>query len=186
VPIPDQLSQPPTLRTDRLVLAPLGPEHFAGTWRLLQDPEVMRLTGTHSAFSEQAVRDGLAGLAAKNDRADWAITVAGSGEHVGEVVLNQLDLGNSSMSFRIALQQPGVFGQGYGTEATRAVVDYALDGLGLHRLQLEVFAFNPRARRVYEKCGFVTEGRRREALNWDGEWVDAITMAILATDQRLP
>jgi len=43
-----------------------------------------------------------------------------------------------------------------------------------------VYAFNPRAQRAYEKAGFVVEGRRREALRWDGEWVDAIVMSVLA------
>jgi RimJ/RimL family protein N-acetyltransferase len=99
-------------------------------------------------------------------------------------VLNQLDAPNASMNFRIALWSEADCGQGYGTEATRAVVGFGLDVLGLHRIQLDVFSFNPRAKRVYEKCGFRTEGRRRDALRWDGEWIDADTMAILATDLR--
>ena len=74
--------------------------------------------------------------------------------------------------------------RGLGSEATRLIVDYALDNVGLHRLELEVYAFNPRARHVYERAGFVYEGTRRDALLWDGEWVDAISMAILATDPR--
>ena len=64
------------------------------------------------------------------------------------------------------------------------VVDYAFDRVGLHRLELEVFAFNPRARRVYEKCGFVLEGTMRDALLWDGVFVDTQKMAILHTDPR--
>ena len=43
-------------------------------------------------------------------------------------------------------------------------------------------AFNPRAHRVYEKVGFVTEGVLREALWWDGEWVDSTVMAIIASE----
>ena len=45
-----------------------------------------------------------------------------------------------------------------------------------------MFAFNPRARRVYDKVGFVLEGTRRQALRWDGEWVDAQIMGILADE----
>ena len=51
--------------------------------------------------------------------------------------------------------------------------------LGLHRIELEVYAFNPRARRVYEKVGFVKEGTLRDALLWDGKWVDAEIMSLL-------
>jgi len=37
-----------------------------------------------------------------------------------------------------------------------------------------------RAQRAYEKAGFVVEGRRRDALLWDGEWVDAVVMGCLS------
>ena len=45
-----------------------------------------------------------------------------------------------------------------------------------------VYAFNPRAQRAYEKAGFTTEGVLRDALLWDGEWVDEIVMSVLAQD----
>jgi RimJ/RimL family protein N-acetyltransferase len=64
---------------------------------------------------------------------------------------------------------------------------YAFEEVGLHRVELEVFAFNDRARHVYEKVGFVVEGTRRDALCFDGEWVDSHIMAILEqewTDHR--
>ena len=64
------------------------------------------------------------------------------------------------------------------------VVDYALDVAGLHRLHLQVLAFNPRAQRAYEKCGFVREGVHRDALHREGAWHDTISMTILATDPR--
>jgi RimJ/RimL family protein N-acetyltransferase len=184
VPLSTDLTQVPTLSTARLTLVPLGPEHFEGTWAMLQDPQARRLTGTHARFTPERVRAGLAECAWVTDRLDWAITLTETGEYLGEVVLNQFDADNASMSFRIVLASPAVSGRGYGTEATRAVVEHGLDVVGLHRIQLDVFSFNPRARRVYEKSGFVTEGRRREALHWDGEWVDSITMAVLATDPR--
>ena len=82
------------------------------------------------------------------------------------------------------MASPDVFGRGYGTEATRLVTGYALDQVGLHRLSLEVFDHNPRARRVYESCGFAMEGRLRRALLWDGQRYDALVMAILRTDPR--
>jgi RimJ/RimL family protein N-acetyltransferase len=92
---------------------------------------------------------------------------------------------SSWRSFRIALAGPHAFGRGYGTEATRLVLDFAFDTVGLHRVGLEVFDFNPRAQRVYEKCGFVREGVLRDALRWDGRRHDALAMSVLATDGPL-
>jgi RimJ/RimL family protein N-acetyltransferase len=168
----------------RVQLEPLGSQHYEGLRGMFDDPESSRLTGTHATFSEEVVRDWLATRQQHHDRADWAIVRLPDGLVLGEAVLNDLDVHNASVSFRIGLVGAHVFGQGYGTEATALVVDYALDVAGLHRVSLEVYDFNPRALRVYEKCGFIVEGRARDALLWDGEWHDAISMGILSTDPR--
>jgi len=42
-----------------------------------------------------------------------------------------------------------------------------------------MFTFNPRARRVYEKAGFRSEGILRQSFRFDGEWFDEEIMAIL-------
>jgi len=60
-----------------------------------------------------------------------------------------------------------------------------LGTVGLHRVSLGVYDFNPRAQRVYEKCGFSHEGRLREALRWDGQWHDELLMAVLHSDPRV-
>ncbi|MET4060951.1 RimJ/RimL family protein N-acetyltransferase [Arthrobacter sp. UYP6] len=178
-----------TLTTARLRLEPLGPEHFDGAWAALQDQDARRLTGTHAEFTPEQIRGWLAGLAARQDRGDWAVIRRADEQHpeeryLGEVVLNDLDTENESVGFRIALSPADILGQGYGTEATAAVVGHAFDDLGLHRVALEVFAFNPRAQRAYQKAGFAVEGRQREALFWDGARVDAVSMGILARDPR--
>jgi RimJ/RimL family protein N-acetyltransferase len=62
------------------------------------------------------------------------------------------------------------------------VVDYALQSTNINRIELDVYAFNPRARHVYEKAGSLFEGTKRSALKFDGEYVDADGMAILRSD----
>jgi RimJ/RimL family protein N-acetyltransferase len=57
-------------------------------------------------------------------------------------------------------------------------------GAGVNRVGLEVYDFNPRARHVYEKIGFVHEGTMRETLLWDGERVDVHMMGLLASDWK--
>ncbi len=152
------LASPASLITARLHLVPMSTEYLDQKMDGLQHDEFMRLTGTHGTFTRDAVERFLARVAQADDRADWAILQASDDTYLGEVVLNDLDEHNRSMNFRIALNDPAVVGQGYGTEATRAVVEYGFDTVRLHRISLGVYAFNARARRVYEKCGFVHEG----------------------------
>jgi RimJ/RimL family protein N-acetyltransferase len=56
--------------------------------------------------------------------------------------------------------------------------------VGVHRIELEVYDFNPRARHVYEKAGFVYEGTKRDTLHWDGEWIDCHVMGLLERDWK--
>ena len=151
----------------------------------LADPEVVRLTGSHGGPpGRERTEQWLRTRRDQHDRADWAVLRAADGAFLGEAVLNDLDPDNETCGFRLWLSGPEALGRGHGTEVVRLVVGYALQTVGLHRVELEVYAHNPRARRVYEKCGFVLEGRRRDALLWDGQRHDSLLMAVLRSDVR--
>ncbi len=180
----EALRTQPELTGENVVLVQLDDSYFASAWRALQDPEVVRFTGTHTRFTEEQIHQWLASRPGIDDRADYAILRKEDRVYLGDVVLSDVDEDNGSAAFRIALTGPDVFGKGYGTEATKLILGYAFDVVGLHRVSLEVFDFNPRARRAYEKAGFVQEGVQREALWWDGEWHDVVTMALLKNDPR--
>ncbi|NRQ32645.1 GNAT family N-acetyltransferase [Nonomuraea sp. NN258] len=167
----------PTLKGERVTLCPVGPEHAAGLYELTRDPEVRRLTGSHGEFDRETTLRWCATRAEHADRLDLAIMA--DGDYVGEVVLNELDPDNLACNLRIALIGPRAFGRGYGTEAITLVLDHAFATTPLHRISLSVYAFNDRARHVYEKIGFVAEGVLRDDLLWGGERYDSITMSVL-------
>ena len=156
----------------------------------IADPDVSRLTGSVHTTAElgaapdlTVLRDWYSTRGAQDDRLDLAIIDRATGECVGEVVLNEWEEENASCNFRILIGARGR-DRGLGTEATRLVLAHAFEDLGLHRVSLEVYAFNPRAQRAYEKAGFVAEGVRRDALRFDGEWVDSVLMAVLDHEWR--
>jgi RimJ/RimL family protein N-acetyltransferase len=179
----DVFRNQPTLTGERVRLEPLTPAVLTDYLATLDDGEVQRLTGSHEHHDPDRIAQWLATRQDHHDRADWAAIRITDGVFLGEAVINQLDAHNASANYRILLGGPHL-NQGYGTEITRLVVDYAL-GAGLHRLSLSVYDFNPRARRVYEKCGFVLEGRLRDALHWEGEWHDELVMGVLAGDSAV-
>ena len=69
-------------------------------------------------------------------------------------------------------------GLGIGTGLLQHAKDWAA-AHGLHRLELTVMAHNTRAIRLYERMGFSVEGRRRECLLVDGQFIDELTMAVI-------
>ncbi len=174
----------PTLTSERLILRPITEADALDMFASLSDAESMRLTGTQQNFTLEQVQQYCQRVAQADDRFDYAITVPGDPTYLGEVVLNDIDQINRSASFRIALASEKLFGRGYGTEATQLIVDFGFQSLKLHRIELEVYDFNPRAQHVYEKVGFVREGIRRDVLLWDGVYHSAIVMSILENEYK--
>jgi RimJ/RimL family protein N-acetyltransferase len=172
----------PILNGPRVTLRPLTRDDAPAMFASLDDPELRRLTGTHASHSLEDVTAHCARLEASPDRWDYGIVV--DGRLIGEVVLNDFQAANRSTSFRIGIWDPAARNQGYGYEATRLLVEFAFEALGVNRVELEVFSFNPRARRVYEKAGFRVEGVRREALIWEDQVVDSVLMAQLRRDRE--
>jgi RimJ/RimL family protein N-acetyltransferase len=173
----------PTLHGARVVLRPATGDDAAVLGQLMQDPEIGRLTGSTSrsggpapVHDVQVLRRLYDTWAQADDRVVWVVIDRRDGAVVGEVVLNDLDERNRCCGFRIWL---GRRGQGLGREATALAVEHAFTTAQLNRVELEVYDFNPRARAVYEKAGFVHEGTRRQALLFDDVWIDAHLMAQL-------
>jgi RimJ/RimL family protein N-acetyltransferase len=179
VPDYQSLRDTPTIEGTRIVLRPLGPQDAAALYAGVHYPALRRLTGSHREFTREDIDRWCATRAEQDDRLDLAIVRRADGVTVGELALNDLDPDNEVLNFRIAMMAPAYAGQGYGTEATILALRHAFEVVGIHRVQLEVYAFNDRAAHVYEKCGFAREGVRRHALRWDGTRHDAITMAAL-------
>jgi RimJ/RimL family protein N-acetyltransferase len=109
----------------------------------------------------------------------FAILTRAEGRLLGNCGLHQLDWMNRHAMFGIFIGDKDYWGKGYGADATRALLRYAFEEANLHRIALEVFAFNSRAIRMYEKVGFRMEGTRKQVLFREGAWHDEHIMAIL-------
>lgn len=177
----------PTLTGELVVLRPLRADDAHGMFEMVTDPEGRRMTGTTAVFTTEQVEQWCAEAGTRDGRIDWAVTIQGSQEYLGEIVLNDMDDHARSANMRLGLR-PGQRGRGLAREAIELVLAYAFaptpEGLGLHRVGLDVLAFNARARALYDSLGFVTEGRLREA-HRDGQyWADVYLMSVLEDDYR--
>jgi RimJ/RimL family protein N-acetyltransferase len=97
---------------------------------------------------------------------------------IGTCSLMDINPVNGIATLGIGIGEPECLGKGYGTEAVKLLVEYGMFFLNLHNIKLEVFGFNPRAIRAYEKAGFSLVGRRRAAYVLGGERYDDIIMDI--------
>jgi RimJ/RimL family protein N-acetyltransferase len=79
----------------------------------------------------------------------------------------------------IMIGEKEYWNRGYGTDAVGTLVRFAFEQMNLNKVTLGVFEFNERAQAVYQKLGFVVEGRAREDYYQDGRYWDIIRMSVL-------
>lgn len=102
---------------------------------------------------------------------------------IGSVYLgNDENMPSRTATFGISIGDPEYIGRGYGTETSVLTLDYAFAVLGYHKVNLDLFEYNARALAVYEKLGFVHEGRRRENHFSRGRFWDEILMGVTADE----
>ena len=75
-------------------------------------------------------------------------------------------------------------GKGYGTDAFHTLIDHLFNDRQVERVWLSVLPFNKPAIGLYEKLGFVHEGRLRSTVWIDGSWHDLLLMGMLKSEYR--
>lgn len=171
------LKDKPVLKGEKVILRPFEKGDFPYIEECLQDPEVLKLTGSSEDFDKEKISNWYNTRNDQTDRLDMAIVDPSQGILVGEVVINLYDEETHSMNFRILIGPRGR-NRGLGTEATQLILNYIFEKTTINYLTLSVFAFNPRAKKVYEKVGFVEVSIDKNELEFEGEWIDSINMKL--------
>lgn len=103
---------------------------------------------------------------------------------IGDIGLHNISWKDRQAEVGIVIGEKAYWGQGYGSDAMRLMLRHAFQNLNLHRVVLQVFDDNPRAIRSYEKVGFVHEGRLRQDVFKNGQYLDVLVMSILRPEWK--
>ena len=167
--------------TGRLVrLRALRAEDAAATAELLADPSVVAglAQWSHAPSTLEQAREWVA--VTPPDQLHWAIECRADGAFLGTTGFHAIDHRNRHCGWGIWTGPPERWGHGFGTEACVLSVNYAFRYLAMEKVWLYVYQGNDRARRSYEKAGFVSEGVRRRH-DWStGALIDVEMMAVFA------
>jgi RimJ/RimL family protein N-acetyltransferase len=106
------------------------------------------------------------------------------GVHIGRAGLRELDWKNRSAVCGIVIGEKSYWHRGYGSDALRTLLRFAFEELNLHRVSLNVYAFNQRAIRCYENIGFRHEAQLRQRRFTAGRYVDELVMGMLGEEWR--
>lgn len=172
----------PVLHTPRLTLRRPIPSDIADRHTLGRDPEIYRMLGADtrglSALTEEQAKAWVENIA--SHPAAWVIEW--QGRAIGEILLDNVVEADRRAGLIIGILAPEALGKGLGTEAIRAIAEFAFDTLGIHKLSMRVLAFNTRAIRAYETVGFIREGLERESALIGGVWHDDVIVGLLKRD----
>jgi RimJ/RimL family protein N-acetyltransferase len=114
---------------------------------------------------------------------ELAIERQEDGKVIGLVGMIREGHGQAEIGWAIGVEHRG---QGYATEAARALVAYGVALLGLHRIHADTSTDNLASWRIMERLGMRREGLLREAFYEGGKWADRYIYAILADEWRDP
>ena len=114
----------------------------------------------------------------------FAIQHLESGEHIGNIKLEPIHWLHRAATVGILIGDMRFQGQGLGEEAMRLCLSYAFERLALRKISLGVLANNTRAIRLYERLGFVIEGRKRQEYWSEGAFQDSLIMGLFREEYK--
>jgi RimJ/RimL family protein N-acetyltransferase len=171
--------------TDRLSLRPARTADTAAMFGYRSQPSVAHWL---TAFPE----DREHWEAHFAERLDSQLVVERDGIVIGDL---QLDVGDPWSQLEVRDQAKGTMaeigyvfdpehvGQGYATEAVRAVLQIAFEGVGVRRVIAQCFADNEPSWRLMERVGMRREQHtKQDSLHRNGQWLDGMMYAILADE----
>ncbi|MDT3699957.1 MAG: GNAT family protein [Thermincola sp.] len=104
------------------------------------------------------------------------------GRPIGFISISDIDKDNQKADLGMLIGEKEYWSQGYGSDTLITLLRHLFFDLGFNRISLEVFEYNTRAKKVYEKIGFKVEGIERQGLLRKNQYYDIYLMGILQED----
>lgn len=153
--------------------------------RLKNNENAARLLGgVHHAYSVNDIEKWIDFHNSNPDELILVIEDTQSGNIIGHIGLYKIDRVPKKAELGILIADERCWGKGYGTKATRILVDYAFKTLGLHKVTAEVLTPNAPSVAMFKKCGFSVDGCLRDDVYKNGRYYDVFTMSILSDEQH--
>lgn len=175
------------LSTERLILRDFVADDWPAVLAYQQDPLYLRYYEWTERSSDE-VREFVGmfvaqQMAVPRNKFQLAVTRKETGQLIGNCGIRRPSPGAHSADIGFELDSQ-YWGQGYATEAARAVVAFGFTQLQMHRIWAWCIAENAGSARVLEKVGMRREGELREKEYFRGRWWDTLLYAILDHEWR--
>ena len=182
--VEELLANLPTIETDRLLLRKVTRDDAADIFEYAADPQVPRYMPWEPHRSIQETYDYLERVMERYRRhhpGPWAIVQRRDAKMIGTCSYSKWEPDHRWAEVGYVLN-PRYWGQGYMSEAVRAIVAFGFRELGLNRIQARCDVPNSQSARVMEKAGMSFEGVLRQQLFVKGSYRDLKIYSILRSE----
>lgn len=169
----------------KVVLRAINPGDLDRLLTWSNDPEgQLGLGGWHFPTSETEMRRWFDRIDADPIARRFAVVAPDLGL-IGSANLVDINWKDRNAFHGMLLGDPAVRGKGYGHDTVMAIMRYAFDELGLHRLDGSIIEYNEASRRLYlGKCGWKHEGVQRDWYWRQGRFWDKELVGVTADDYK--
>jgi ribosomal-protein-alanine N-acetyltransferase len=175
----------PILETDRLVLKALDTSFTTDTYvTWMNDPEIIKFLESGGDYTLEKLSNYLKTVE-QQEILFWAIITKESEKHIGNIKIDPINKKHSLGEYGILMGDKSEWGKGYAREASQAVIDYCFsESVNLHKITLGLVEDNLSALKLYNRLGFIQEGKYIKHANYRGQWYNVIRMAVFNPNWR--
>jgi RimJ/RimL family protein N-acetyltransferase len=170
---------------EKVALGPFHPGLVPLLHRWLNDFEVTSLSGDpiKPKTLEEVQMDYLRDVSGeRREYRGFCIYECANMHLIGIAELRRINTEERTATFGILIGEKSCWNHGYGTEATRLLLDYGFNTIGLHNIMLSAASTNERAIKAYTNAGFHLIGYRREVYRQGNRLYDEVLMDCLASE----
>lgn len=163
---------------ERVYLSPINSEDCLKYVEWLNDFEIAKYIAQYSKVltiekEEEWISKN------KDNEYTFGIILKDCDKLIGNISLVNIKDIDKTAELGIFIGDKDYLSKGYGSEAIMLLLDYGFNYLNLNNIMLRALAFNERAIKAYQKCGFKIFGTWKEAIYFNGEYIDEVYMNIL-------
>lgn len=167
----------PVLTSERLVYKPLSYGHLSENYvNWMNDPEVIKYLETGGNYNIEMLKEYLSEVE-KKEILFWGIHLKDSGQHIGNIKIDPINQKHGIGEYGILMGNRLEWGKGYAKEASILIINFCFNVLKLRKITLGVVENNTSAVALYNKIGFLVEGRYINHVFYNGSYCNVLRMA---------
>lgn len=164
---------------EHVILRAFEREDAERCYKWLNDPNVVRTLKTRYPIAFQSEMEWIErAMHASATERHFAIERKDDRAHIGNASIHDIDWVSRTAWFGLFIGEPSAWNRGFGTDGIMALVRFAFEDMNLHKLRINVFDYNERAKHILLGHGFTQEGKLTRDFYREGVYHDIVILSI--------